>query len=311
MAKQTINIGTSANDRTGDPLRTAFTKVNQNFTEVYNSIVTDLSDLTDNLNLLNANTGDITFDGIKIIGSGTASGDGLGYSTLELVPDNDLYANDQYIIIDPTAPNHIHIRAGGLQDNSSADFFLGGENTNIKISDGFETVTIGTSQVGENPISFSWTFDNNGKLSLPMGGALEPVGMGWTGLTNDDTGTPISIVNKTTNVDYIGQVISDITISGNSDTQGRISINTQDLVAPNTHSWVFDYDGSIIFPDNTVQITAWSGGSVVGEPNTSIGSSTDKLGDIAFDNSYLYYCTANYDGNTNIWKRVAWSNDTW
>ena len=35
MAKQSINIGTSANDGTGDPLRTAFTKINQNFTELY------------------------------------------------------------------------------------------------------------------------------------------------------------------------------------------------------------------------------------------------------------------------------------
>lgn len=36
MAKQTIGIGTSANDGTGDTIRTAFTKVNENFTEVYN-----------------------------------------------------------------------------------------------------------------------------------------------------------------------------------------------------------------------------------------------------------------------------------
>lgn len=35
MAQQTIGIGTSANDGTGDALRTAFTKVNENFTEVY------------------------------------------------------------------------------------------------------------------------------------------------------------------------------------------------------------------------------------------------------------------------------------
>jgi hypothetical protein len=35
MAKQTINIGTVANDGTGDPLRTAFNKANENFTEVY------------------------------------------------------------------------------------------------------------------------------------------------------------------------------------------------------------------------------------------------------------------------------------
>jgi hypothetical protein len=35
MAKQTINIGATANDGSGDPLRTAFDKINDNFTEVY------------------------------------------------------------------------------------------------------------------------------------------------------------------------------------------------------------------------------------------------------------------------------------
>ena len=37
MAQQTIGIGSSANDGTGDPLRTAFTKINTNFTELYGS----------------------------------------------------------------------------------------------------------------------------------------------------------------------------------------------------------------------------------------------------------------------------------
>ena len=35
MAKLTVNIGTSANDRTGDTLRGAFEKINSNFTELY------------------------------------------------------------------------------------------------------------------------------------------------------------------------------------------------------------------------------------------------------------------------------------
>lgn len=35
MGQQVINIGGSANDGTGDPLRTAFTKCNQNFAELY------------------------------------------------------------------------------------------------------------------------------------------------------------------------------------------------------------------------------------------------------------------------------------
>lgn len=36
MAQQTINVGTTANDGTGDTLRDSFIKVNDNFTEVYN-----------------------------------------------------------------------------------------------------------------------------------------------------------------------------------------------------------------------------------------------------------------------------------
>jgi len=38
MAKQTINIGSSANRGDGDPLRTAFDKVNKNFTELYSTL---------------------------------------------------------------------------------------------------------------------------------------------------------------------------------------------------------------------------------------------------------------------------------
>jgi len=38
MAKQIINVGTTANDKKGDSLRLAFQKVNANFTELYNSL---------------------------------------------------------------------------------------------------------------------------------------------------------------------------------------------------------------------------------------------------------------------------------
>lgn len=38
MAKQVIDVGTSASDGTGDPLREAFTKINDNFTELYGTV---------------------------------------------------------------------------------------------------------------------------------------------------------------------------------------------------------------------------------------------------------------------------------
>ena len=46
-------------------------------------------------------------------------------------------------------------------------------------------------------------------------------------------------------------------------------------------------------------------------PSSSIGVNGDAAGLIAFDSSYIYYCTATYNGVANIWKRVAWSADTW
>ena len=50
MAQQTINIGTTANDGTGDPLRSAFDKVNDNTTELYAgqslSLASDILTLT-------------------------------------------------------------------------------------------------------------------------------------------------------------------------------------------------------------------------------------------------------------------------
>lgn len=39
MTKQVINVGTTANDRKGDSIRAAFTKINENFTEVYDQVI--------------------------------------------------------------------------------------------------------------------------------------------------------------------------------------------------------------------------------------------------------------------------------
>ena len=72
MAKQVINIGTSANDGTGDPLRTAFDKVNDNFTELYND-----------------DSGDV---GSIIAGTGVAVDQATGDVTVSLADDGVSYA---------------------------------------------------------------------------------------------------------------------------------------------------------------------------------------------------------------------------
>ena len=40
MTQQLINIGITPNDGTGDPLRSAFDKTNQNFTDLYTYVNT-------------------------------------------------------------------------------------------------------------------------------------------------------------------------------------------------------------------------------------------------------------------------------
>ena len=47
MARQNINVGATGNDKTGDPLRTAFIKTNSNFTELYTNVAT----ITTNMNI--------------------------------------------------------------------------------------------------------------------------------------------------------------------------------------------------------------------------------------------------------------------
>lgn len=60
MAKQVVNIGALANDGTGDQLRTSFSKVNANFTEVYTNVDALSSSLT---TLTNTVGGIVTFNG--------------------------------------------------------------------------------------------------------------------------------------------------------------------------------------------------------------------------------------------------------
>jgi hypothetical protein len=40
-------------------------------------------------------------------------------------------------------------------------------------------------------------------------------------------------------------------------------------------------------------------------PTSPTGSTGDSAGMIAFDNTYLYVCVADFDDTTEIWRRVA------
>ena len=101
-------------------------------------------------------------------GSNADSGDGANYDTIKLIPDSDLYANgsDQYIIVDPTGPNHVHIRAGGTIDSSNSELIIGGETSNVKIGSGLNPPIYVRSNDNQ------WAFGTDGVLTLPAGGDI-------------------------------------------------------------------------------------------------------------------------------------------
>ncbi len=193
----------------------------------------------------------LMFDGIRthfrskvlskgiFYGGDADSGDGNGYDTIKLIPDVGLHniGTDQYIIIDPTDPNHIHIRAGGAIDNSTADLILGGEKNSVIVSDSSDSVVI-TSDAGEGSTN-SWVFTNTGSLLFP-----------------DDTGQTTAW--NPANVDWAAIVGPTIQTNG-------LPVGTR-FTQP--------------------------------VPTTSEGSLGDTIGSVAFDENYIYYCTANYVVNT-------------
>jgi hypothetical protein len=196
-----------------------------------------------------ADTGQITFDGVQIIGAGTASGDGYGLGTIELVPDGNI-TSDQYLIIDPTAPNHIHIRAGGIQDESNADIFLGAEYTNVQVSDGYKSVYIRSKQQGQSMSHLNINPTQNGYL------VTNDVVTATSGWTVDVNGTSY----------YITAVLYDNPAQGNTTIIAPgapfVFEGVYNVFSPvNVNQWTFA-------PDGTFQGPAMGGVKVLGLLNS-------------------------------------------
>ena len=168
-----------------------------------------------------------------------SSGDGYDLSTINLFPDGNI-ASDQYVIIDPTSPNHIHLRAGGVQDNSSAHIFIGGERNNIEVSDPDRTVKISTKPNGtEN------TYGNSNQASN-----TEFVHASGADIQSGDTvrlytGGPTYVVDNVTQ-EYPSAGFITVTAPGLSFITGESYVFTRDQEWNN--QWTFGNDGVLSGP---------------------------------------------------------------
>ena len=102
MAKQVINVGTAPNSKDGDLLRSAFIKINENFTEVYGSLTSEQASRSSLINgehevVLNSN-GTVSIP---------AGGDILDSNGNSVLVDGSQYLRNTYEIVPSETPTII------------------------------------------------------------------------------------------------------------------------------------------------------------------------------------------------------------
>lgn len=88
----------------------------------------------------------------------------------------------------------------------------------------------------------------------------------------------------------------------------ELSGNVATITVPNAGE-ILEYTFTTVDCGNTVTVTPvnrpYKATQVINRTPTRIGAVGDKAGTIAVDDNYIYVCTADYDGVSNIWKRAA------
>jgi hypothetical protein len=172
-----------------------------------------------------------------------SSGDGGNNDTIKIVPDANLLEDgilnaDQYLIIDPTGPNHIHVRSGGTIDESTADIIIGGERNKVQVSDSDRSIYISTraARVSNEYINFNET--SNAEFITTMPASIEA---GYT-VNVEDTDYEVSVVVP------------------NSPTEGLVTVTAAGLTfaagafytfvnnPTEDNDWEFDSDGVLTGP---------------------------------------------------------------
>ena len=120
------------------------------------------------------------------------------------------------------------------------------------------------------------------------------------GTSNDGTGDPLRTTFTKCNQNFAelyakGAAGSNLDLSNNEIAATNSNGNIE--LTPNGA-------GRVVIVDDSVTINTSK------TPVSSVGATGDKAGMIAWDSNYIYVCTANYNGTTNIWKRAA-IGSTW
>ena len=182
MAKQTINLGTVANDGTGDSLRVGGDKINDNFTEIYNSTngFIDYNDTTGAVTLTANTWTTIPNDGAGSFSNDTYKPEGvtelMDVST-GAIDTSELHLGDAIIIrndyqVNPNTNNALlefrySLGGGGNQYvlSTTKGRLDDGSGKNYRFNLGTDYIYMGDTNTKDNPIFLQVRLSTNGTLT--------------------------------------------------------------------------------------------------------------------------------------------------
>ena len=224
------------------------------------------------------------------------------------------------IVLDPQGSARVQVNGpltvtGTMQVSSSQTIDMGSNRIQSVATPSATTDATNKSYVDSsittaiNNSNFILTDDSSTATTINNGEVLSVLGSGLvtTSISSNDHLT-ITVATQT---------LETVTNAGattiNSITVGSVDVDGLQLVDNNIKSTRSNDDINLI-PAGTGKVVVSASTLQLENSRTiasSIGSAGDELGDIAIDATYIYYCTANYDGATNIWKRTAHGAGTW
>ena len=300
MARQSINFGTNPNDGTGDTLRVAMDKVNDNFIELYgeSSAATNLVFGANAISVSNTN-GNLALD---VNGTGTVQvSQGLQVNTGNESSNSVFYAADGSSQLAVDASNR---RVGINKSTPTSTLDVTGTGAfsgNVSVAASLSVGTNGSDRLTINSIIFGNLIPGT---TYTLGTTSNPWSQAHAAVANLSTvnSTTITTSSLTATTGITGNVTGQLTTSDDIRIQNGAFLNR-------INSDTLTGNRAIDFPDRNGIVAVIHNGRLTGPttnaPATSVGAVGDTLGDIAFNGSYMYYCTANYDGSTVIWKRAA------
>lgn len=202
MAKQTINIGTAPNDGTGDPIRDAFDKVNDNFDELYSAVTSNsfvsvgnstVNTTISNSSVTSSNATDsavVTFTNFKI-GNTTANASltGAAFAISGSATLGSASVNTSAVALGNSTVNASHSVTTSQIANATSNvtvtagsIFVGNSTVNAAVNS--SVIRITSANVTSNTLSLGTsTAATNGYSYLPNGFKMN---WGWVSANSTD-----------------------------------------------------------------------------------------------------------------------------